>query len=169
MSCSVVGTGGAGTDELESRDDWGVSLSLLHLPPGVKLLIYHGLKAGGLQYGPTFATGDQQIHGLLATCCVHQCMHAPVLSASRQPVKVTRLRPSVRHHTSKKITLQTQLVKTSHSRHAPFLPCALHRTARAEIDSWWGKTAPSVRCTALGPAACRADQHPTGRLMCIGG
>ena len=64
MSGSVAGTGPAGTEELESRADWGVSLSLVHLPPGVQLLTYRSGKAGRLQPGPGTAAGDQPFRRL---------------------------------------------------------------------------------------------------------
>ena len=45
------GTGPEGTQELESHADRGVSLSLVHLPPGVRLLTYRSDEKGSLQLG----------------------------------------------------------------------------------------------------------------------
>ena len=57
--CCCAGTGPDGLQELESREGCGVSLSLVHLPPGVRLLVYHRAKgAESLQLGANAYSGE---------------------------------------------------------------------------------------------------------------
>ena len=60
--CCGAGTGPQGLHEVESGGGWGVSLSLVHLPPGVQLLPYY--RAEGtmtLQHGANEYSGAPHV------------------------------------------------------------------------------------------------------------
>ncbi len=80
--CCVAGTGPDGLLELEkNRAGWGVSLSLVHLPPGVRLLMYHRAKGTmTLQHGANMFSG-QTLH--MDFCAVSRTCGAAIQSARR--------------------------------------------------------------------------------------
>ena len=91
------GTGPEGPQELESHADRGVSLSLVHLPPGVRLLPYRsGGEDGKLQPSAPTGYGESRRpswQSLLVCSTVHhhdrEAMHEPSVCRCRGRSAVT--------------------------------------------------------------------------------